>query len=66
MASRFLEICERQIVGHLNKYVWVLGYDCIGSQLLEQAEVTAAVQEDLEGDITRRGNKVQGLVRSRG
>lgn len=55
-------------MGHLNrgKYVWVLGCDYIGRQCLEQAEVRAAVWKDSKGDITCRGDEVQGLVRSGG
>lgn len=67
-SSSFLEICKRPTVGHLNrgKYVWVLGCDYIGRQCLEQAEVRAAVWKDSKGDITCRGDEVQGLVRSGG
>lgn len=65
-SSSFLEICKRPTVGRLNrgKYVWVLGCGCIGRQRLEQAEVTAAAREDWKGDVTRRGDEVQGLARS--
>lgn len=67
-SSSFLEICKRPTMGHLKggKHIWVVGHDCMGRQQLEQAEVTAAVQEDLKGDITCRGDEVQGLVRSGG
>lgn len=60
-----------QLSGNLQKpnrgkYIWVLGCDCIGRQQLEQAKVIAAVWEDFKGDITCRGDEVQGPVRSRG
>jgi len=48
------------------QYVRVLGCDCIGRQGLERAEVTAAAREDVKGDVTRAGDEVRGLARSRG
>lgn len=48
------------------KNVWVLGCDCIVWQRLEQAEVRAAVNEDMKRDITCRGDDVKGHIRNRG